>query len=145
MHRLVSLLVRDQLVVGSMATPRARPTEQQRNLRSAVNAHRKMQETETTQIAVREGVHQRQRIETESQLASDRSSRATRSQIVSTATPSSDSGIIMTTLFVVAGLVVLYILVTNPGPTTGWLGNLGTGLHALSSNKPLFTATAKAG
>lgn len=126
-----------------MATPRARPTEQQRNLRSAVNAHRKMQETETTQIAVREGVHQRQRIETESQLAGDRASRSRNAAIVSTATPSSDSNIIMTTLFVMAGLIVMYILVTNPGPTTGWLGSLGTGLHALSSNKPLFVTTAK--
>ena len=125
-----------------MATPRARPTVEQRNLHSAVNAHRKMQETETTQIAVREGVHQRQRIETESQLAGDRQSRAVRSQIVSTATPSSDSGLIMTTLFVMAGLIAIYILVSNPN-SGSWLGGLGNVMHVVSSNKPLFVSTAK--
>lgn len=63
--------------------------------------------------------------------------------VTSTATPSSNSGIVMTTIFVIAGLIIMYMVVTNPGPTTGWLGTLGTSLHALSSNKPLFTATAK--
>lgn len=60
-------------------------------------------------------------------------------KVVSTATPSSDSGLIMTTLFVVGGLIVAYMLVTNATATTGWLGYLGDAIHALSSNKPLFT------
>ena len=81
---------------------------------------------------------------TASDMAGDRSSRATRSAITgavtSTATPSSSSGLIMTTIFLMAGLIVVYVLVTNPGPTTGWLGTLGNSLHALSSNKSLFTS-----
>uniref|UniRef100_A0A6M3LPS9 Uncharacterized protein n=1 Tax=viral metagenome TaxID=1070528 RepID=A0A6M3LPS9_9ZZZZ len=65
-----------------------------------------------------------------------------RSTVGSVATPSSDSNLIMVTMFVIAGLIVSYILVTNPS-TTSWLGGLGNTLHAFSSNKPLFTATAK--
>ena len=62
--------------------------------------------------------------------------------VVSTATPSSDSGLFMTVIFTIAGIIVAYILVTNTG-TSGWLGTLGDSIHALSSNKPLFTTSPK--
>lgn len=63
--------------------------------------------------------------------------------VTSAATPSGDSNLIMTTIFLIFGLIIIYILVHNPGPTTGWLSGLGNSLHALSSNTPLFTTTAK--
>jgi hypothetical protein len=126
---------------------RAKLTDRQRELHTLGNVHAKMQHTQTEERAVQEQQHQQTRVETESALASGRRSRAARGAItdtaVSTATPSSNSGLIMTVIFMMAGLIVVYTLVTNPGPTTGWLGTLGNSLHALSSNKPLFTTTAK--
>src|ERR1035437_4007187 len=122
-------------------------TDRQREIRSTANAHARMQADATREIAARESIHQQTRISTESQLASDRSGRsrnaAVTGAITSTATPSGDSNLIMTTIFLVFGLIIVYILVHNPGPTTGWLGGLGNALHALSSNTPLFTTTAK--
>ena len=127
-----------------MVTPRAKPTDEMRNTRARKNAYVTMRKANTAALASEEATHSATRITTESALASDRRSRATRSAVtgavVSTATPSSNSGLIMTTIFLMAGLIVIYILVTNPGPTTGWLGTLGNSLHALSSNKPLFTS-----
>ena len=71
--------------------------------------------------ASREALHEQARIETESALASGRRKRAIVGRVAETATPSSDSGLIMTTLFVVAGLVVMYILVTNTAtPGLAW-------------------------
>ena len=129
-------------------------TDRQREIGSARRAHAAMQQTnvathqrtaeiDTTQIAAREAIHTRQRVATESELAAGRRNRAITGSAVSTITPSSDSNLIMTTLFVMFGLIIMYLLVTNPGPTTGWLSTLSTGLHALSSNKPLFVTTAK--
>lgn len=123
--------------------PRAKLTERQRELHTLGNVHAKMQHTQTEERAVQEEQHQQTRVETESELASGRRNRAITGAVVSTATPSSNSGLIMTVIFMMAGLIVVYILVTNPGPTSGWLGTLGNSLHALSSNKPLFTTTAK--
>lgn len=120
----------------------ARLTEEQRNIGSRKRAYIAMEQAQTTNYLEREAGHKQYRVETEQALAGGRRNRAITGQVASTATPSSDSGIIMTTLFVIAGLVVMYILVTNTA-TSGWLGSLGTGIHALSSNKPLFTATAK--
>jgi hypothetical protein len=142
--------------------PRAKPTTYQRNARTRVNTVRKVEaaksaglqqreEQRTSQVAVREAVHTRERLTTESELDAGRRSRARNAAVsgavTSTATPSSDSNLIMTTLFVMAGLIVTYILVRNPR-STGFLGGLGTTLHTISSNKPLFVATptpAKAG
>ncbi len=156
MSQQLTLAANDLLVV--VVAARAKPTVYQRNARTRVNTTRKVEAARTagvqqreaqrtTATAVREAVHTRERITTESELDAGRRSRARNAAIsgavTSTATPSSDSNLIMTVLFMMAGLIVMYILVTNPGPTTGWLGSLGTGLHALSSNKPLFVATAK--
>ena len=85
---------------------------------------------------VRAAAHQQVR----SEEVGDRN-RAAVGSAVSSVASSGDSGLIMTTIFLMAGLIVVYILVSNPGPTTGWLGTLGNSLHALSSNKPLFIKT----
>jgi len=137
---------------------RAKPTTYQRNARTRVNTTRKVEAAKvegvrqreaqrTSATAIREAVHTRERVATESELDSGRRSRArnaaVQGAVVSTATPSSDSGIIMTTLFVMAGLIAMYLLVSKPTATNGWLNGLGNGLHTLSSTKPLFTATAK--
>lgn len=130
-----------------MATSRRPMTDEMRNTRARKNAYVTMRKANTEALASEEATHRTTRVATEAALASDRRSRATRAAVtgavVSTATPSSNSGLIMTTIFLMAGLIVVYVLVTNPGPTTGWLGTLGNSLHALSSNKPLFTTTAK--
>jgi hypothetical protein len=102
-----------------------------------------MRKANTEALASEEATHGAARIKTESALASGRRNRAIVGSAVSTATPSSDSGLIMTTIFLMAGLIVVYMLVTNPGPTQGLFGTLGNSLHALSSNKPLFATTAK--
>lgn len=87
---------------------------------------------------IRTVAHQQAR----SEETSDRN-RAAVGSVVSSASSSDSGNLIMTTIFVMFGLIVIYILVHNPGPTTGWLGGLGNALHALSSNTPLFTTTAK--
>jgi hypothetical protein len=127
-----------------MATPRAKPTDEMRNTRARKNAYITMRKANTAALASEEATHSTTRIATESALASDRRSRATRSAVtgaaISTATPSGGSNLIMTTIFLMVGLIVVYMLVTNPGPTSGLFGTLGNSLHALSSNKPLFTS-----
>ena len=117
-------------------------TDRQREILQAERSHNRMQAAVTQETLAREAGHKQYRVETEQALAGDRRNRAITGQVASTATPSSDSGLIMTTFFVIAGLIVMFILVTNTA-TTGWLSSLGSGIHALSSNKPLFTATAK--
>lgn len=62
------------------------------------------------------------------------------SQVVTTATPSGDSNLVMVTIFVMAGLIVVYQLVTRGAAVGGFLGGLGNWLHTLSSNSPLFVA-----
>lgn len=135
-----------------MATRRP-PTDDMRNSRARANAYVKMRNadtathatttaTETAAFAAREEAHRTTRVATESDLASGRRNRAIVGQVASTATPSSDSGLIMTTIFVMAGLIVVYIFVSKPN-STGFLGSLGNGIHTLTSNTPLFTATAK--
>ena len=63
---------------------------------------------------------------------------------ISTATPSGDSNLIMVTIFIMAGLIVVYKLVSFPETTANWLNGLGNFMHAFSSNAPLFTQLAGA-
>lgn len=123
--------------------PRRLATDRMREIRQAERSHRRMQADITAETAQREVRHKQVRIETESELAKGRRNRAFQGKVLETATPSSDTNLIMTTMFVIAGLIVFYMLVTNSGGTSKWFGFLGTSLHALSSNKPLFTTTAK--
>lgn len=61
------------------------------------------------------------------------------STVVKTATPSDNSNLIMTTIFTMAGLIIVYLIVTNPTNTQGLSSKLQNGLHAFSSDTPLFT------
>ena len=62
------------------------------------------------------------------------------SKTTSTLTPSSDSNLLMTTLFLIVGLAVVYQLVTGVGPssTSTWINSVGNLLHKISSTVPLF-------
>src|SRR6516162_4635631 len=68
-----------------------------------------------------------------------RAETAATNKVISTATPSSDSNLIMTTIFLMAGLIVFYLIVTKAETTASWLNGVSTWLHTLSSNTPLFT------
>lgn len=59
----------------------------------------------------------------------------------SIATPSSDSNLFMTTVFVIVGLALFYQLVTKSGQFSGLVSRTGDFLHTLSSTTPLFTTT----
>ena len=82
----------------------------------------------------------------EAALKPDRQSRyvgAVQQKAVSTATPSGDSNLVMVTIFVMAGLIVFYKLVTQADVASGWLSSVSGMLHSVSSNTPLFTAVKK--
>lgn len=55
------------------------------------------------------------------------------------ATPSADSGLIMTTIFLIFGLIVFYLLVTSATNINTFVGSVGGFLHTLSSTTPLFS------
>lgn len=117
-------------------------TDRQREIGSAARAHARMQATATKESANRELIHSKQRVATEEALRSNRQSSARKeaitNKVVSTATPSSDSGLIMTTIFVIAGLSVFYLLVTSAANVNTFTGSVGNFLHKLSSTAPLF-------
>jgi hypothetical protein len=62
---------------------------------------------------------------------------------VDAVTPSSDSNLFMITIFTMAGLIVVYHVVTNGQQFSGFLGKLGDFLHILSSPTPLFQVAKK--
>lgn len=64
-------------------------------------------------------------------------------KVASTATPSSNSGLIMTTIFVIIGLALFYNVVTKAQVFSVAVGRWGDFFHSLSSTAPLFTAKAK--
>lgn len=123
--------------------PRRPLTDEQRNILQAERSHRRMQADITEQTAQREAFHKQTRVETESELAGGRRNRAITGKVASTATPSSDSGLIMTTIFVIVGLALFYNLVTNAGKFSGFVGTTGDFLHKLSSTTPLFQTVPK--
>ena len=113
-------------------------TDEQRNIMQAERSHRRMQADVTRETVVREQVHRQSRVQTESDLAGGRRNRAIVGAVASTATPSSDSSLIMTTIFVIAGLALFYNLVTNASNFSGFVGTVGNFLHKVSSTAPLF-------
>jgi len=117
-------------------------TDRQREIGSAKRAHASMQATATKEASIREQQHSQQRVATESALRSDRQSGARKqaitNKVVSTATPSSDSGLVMTVIFVIAGLSVFYLLVTSAANVNTFVGSVGSFLHKVSSTAPLF-------
>lgn len=124
-------------------------TDTQRNINSAARAHKRMQADRTEAEAARETFHSQTRVSTESQLASGSRNRhmqgAVASKTVSTLTPSSDSNLFMTTVFLIGGLALVYQLVTKAGPasTSTLVTSLGDLLHKVSSTTPLFQVTPK--
>jgi Flp pilus assembly protein TadB len=118
-------------------------TDRQREIRSTEGAHRRMQAVETQQSAIREQQHGQQRQDTEASLASDRRNRritgAVTDKVVSTATPSSNSGLIMTTIFLIFGLIAFYLIVTSATGVNTFMTTLSNALSSISQNKPLFT------
>lgn len=62
---------------------------------------------------------------------------------ISTATPSSNSNVIMVFLFTMAGLIVLYNLVTKGPALSGFLGGLGDWLSLLTTTTPIFRVNPK--
>jgi hypothetical protein len=133
---------------------RAKLTKTQRETHTQTNANIRTLEatrqnaeafeaTRTEQLAAREAGHSRQRIQTEQGLRRQRQvsqiQGAAVGKVVNTATPSSNSGLVMTTIFVMAGLIVMYLLVTASANTAGFLGGLGTWIHTIgTSNTSLF-------
>ena len=68
----------------------------------------------------------------------ERATTSTFNTVASTATPSSNSGLIMTTIFLMAGLIIVYNLITKADQFSGFVGSAGDFLHKLSSTTPLF-------
>lgn len=62
---------------------------------------------------------------------------------ISTATPSADSGIVMTVIFTMAGLILFYRLVTGSDQTGAFLNKTQNWLRAISTNQPLFKVIKK--
>jgi hypothetical protein len=141
-------------VERSLSMARPPLTKSQRNTRSRANANirtikaaqasaQSLEATKTEQAAAREAAHSSQRLQTEQGLRRQRQTsnikQAAVGKVVDTATPSSNSGLVMTTIFVMAGLIVMYLLVTASANTAGFLGGLGKWIHTIgTSNSPLF-------
>lgn len=62
---------------------------------------------------------------------------------IATATPSSESNIVMVTIFTIAGLIVMYRLVTQGPALAGFLGTLGDWISLISTNATLFKVNTK--
>jgi len=122
--------------------PRRLATDRMREIRQAERSHRRMQADVTREQA--------QRATTRHQLSrANITNPATRSvgsrirergteAVLDTATPSSNSGLIMTTLFTFVGLILFYNVVTKADQFSGLVGSAGDFLHKLSSTAPLF-------
>jgi hypothetical protein len=139
---------------------RRAPTASQRNSRTATAAHRKRETFRTEQHGLRE----QQRVAAASQIAGNnqqirqaameaqRSAAAKRqrnSRVLDVAsTPfqpqptvnvGSSVNPLMLILFTWAGIVLLYVLITSPNATTGFLGSLRTWIGLIYANKPMFS------
>lgn len=141
------------MTVAKTATRRAL-TDRQREFRSAANAAIKVDRAQeasrtrlireqtagrmqaernrTREIASRQSIY----LKEERDLASQRENRALRDQFTSPAKPAING--VLLVLFTMAGLIIVYALVTNPQPTSSFFGRLGDQLATLSSNAPLF-------
>lgn len=105
------------------------------------------EQAKTTELIARESAHTEQRVATQRATTSARRQEQTQhavaSKVVSTATPSSDSNLIMVTIFTMGGLILVYLMVTSAQNFAGFLGGLQNWLHAISSNTPLFKIKPK--
>ncbi len=86
----------------------------------------------------------RQASQRRSRVASAALAPATSLANASPASPVSASGgtghAAITIVLVVGGLIIMYILVTKAGPTTGFLSSITNWIASLSTTNPLFTA-----
>ena len=134
---------------NSMRNTQQRERSQKRTITHATESAANLEAIKTQQIAAREASHAQQRASTESTLRRQRQTSAAQGaaigKVTDTATPSGDSNLIMVTIFVMAGLIIVYQLVTKVEATQGFLGGLSTWVHTLSSNTPLFTPKEKVG
>lgn len=121
-------------------------TDRQREIGSARRAHKAMQIDITEQRSIREQQHHQERVSTESDLAGGRRNRQITGAVVgkaaSTANPSGDHGLIMTTIFLIAGLILFYRLVTTASSFGTLTTTVTNFLHSLSSTTPLFTTVS---
>jgi hypothetical protein len=119
-------------------------TDVQRNLLQQERSNRRFEVVKTQEVEAREQAHKQFRLETESELASQRSGRQLRSNVAQTVTPSSNSNLVMVVLFLMFGLIIIYDLVTKPAQIGSFLGGLGNWIAAISTNQPLFVNKAAA-
>jgi hypothetical protein len=135
-------------LTNSMRNTLQRERSNKRTISHATAQTASLEATRSEQLAAREATHSRQRIQTEQGLRRQRQvsqiQGAAVGKVVDTATPSGNSNLIMTTIFVMAGLIIMYQLVTKSAQTSGFLSGLGTWIHTIgTSNTPLFvTKTA---
>ena len=135
------------------STKRRKPTNSMRNtlqrerssrrvITAANQASIQREQVKTAQIVARESAHTEQRVATQQATTGARRQEqfqhAAIGKVAETATPSSDSNLIMVTIFTMGGLIIVYLLVTSSQNVAGFLGGLQVWLHALSSNTPLF-------
>lgn len=126
----------------SMRNTLQRERSQRRVLQEAGKQQAVIEDIKTQQAIRRETAHTEQRVATQRATTSERRREQTQHAIVGkaveTATPSSDSNLVMVTIFTMGGLILVYLLVTSSQNFAGFLGGLQNWLHALSSNTPLF-------
>lgn len=119
-------------VIAARQQASATATAQRQQAQEAAIAARTAGVAQQQQTRIAAAQTQRKQVRTE------RVQGQVASSAVSTFTPSSDSNIVMTTLFLMAGLVVVYRLVTNSGQFSSYTGKMGDLLHKVSSTAPLF-------
>jgi Flp pilus assembly protein TadB len=129
---------------NSMRNTLQRERSTKRTIAFAQQAEQAKEAARTRELVARETGHTQARVQTQRALTSERQGaqrkQAIQSAVVSTATPSSDSNLIMVTIFTMGGLILVYLIVTSSANFAGFLGGLQNWLHALSSNTPLFKA-----
>lgn len=127
-------------------------TETQRNIRSAERAQLRIQKVrQEQQIAYSQAVTGEEiaRARAQADITAQRQRRArieqpvirsTQGVVGSTVGPSSGFGSTMLLiLFTMAGLILVYLLVTNANSFSGFTKSLGVALSKLTSTEPLFT------
>jgi len=132
---------------NSMRNTLQRERSQRRVIREASTAASNVEAVKTQQLVARERARTTQRVATQQQVSRgafvERHKQAVVNKAIDTATPSSDSNLIMVTIFTMGGLILIYIIVTSSQNFAGFLGGVQNWLHTLSSNTPLFKQKSK--
>ena len=139
--------VKRRKATNSMRNTLQRERSSRRVIAAASQAATEREASKTRELVAREGVHTQQRVATQQALTGERRNQQVKQavvgKVVDTATPSSDSNLVMVTIFTMIGLIFVYLIVTSSQNFAGFLGGLQVWLHALSSNTPLFQDKAK--